>query len=86
MDERGLSRGDRTYEERVLLRVPEAARRLGISTSQAYELARRGELPGVVRLGGAVRVSVRLIEEWIDTHDSVSPPPSERVPQGGDAA
>ncbi len=41
--------------------VPEAARLLGISKDLAYDLARRGELPGAFRLGRRWRVSlVRL--------------------------
>ena len=52
----------------MLLRVPAAAQRLDISRSQAYELARRGELPGVVRLGRSMRVSVRALEDWIEGH------------------
>lgn len=37
--------------ERLTLTVKEAAAVLGISKNLAYELARRGELPGVIRLG-----------------------------------
>ncbi len=44
-----------------VLSVPQAADRLGISKDLAYELARRGELPGAFRLGRRWRVSaVRL--------------------------
>jgi len=44
-----------------VLSVPQAAARLGISKDLAYELARRGELPGAFRLGRRWRVSaVRL--------------------------
>jgi excisionase family DNA binding protein len=44
-----------------VLSVPQAAERLGISKDLAYELARRGELPGAFRLGRRWRVSaVRL--------------------------
>lgn len=59
----------RMADERLLLKVPAAARRLDISRSYAYQLARTGELPGVVRLGSrAIRVSVRGLEEWIELH------------------
>jgi len=37
--------------ERLTLTVKEAAARLGISKNLAYELAKRGELPGVIKLG-----------------------------------
>lgn len=41
--------------------VPEAARLLGISKDLAYDLARRGKLPGAFQLGRRWRVSlVRL--------------------------
>jgi excisionase family DNA binding protein len=41
--------------------IPEAAKLLGISKDLAYDLARRGELPGALRLGRRWRVSlVRL--------------------------
>ncbi len=37
--------------ERGTETVEETARRYGIGRGMAYELARRGELPGVIRLG-----------------------------------
>jgi excisionase family DNA binding protein len=37
--------------EPATMSVDEAAARLGIGRSLAYELARTGELPGVLRLG-----------------------------------
>jgi len=55
----------RTGDDLILLRVPAAARRLDISRSHAYALARIGALPGVVRLGRSIRVSVRGIDDWI---------------------
>lgn len=55
-----------TQPERSLIRVSEAAERLSISRSRAYLMAQRGELPGQVRLGQSVRVSVKALEEWID--------------------
>ena len=47
---------DRTETEPILIRVPEAARILGISRSKAYELINDGRLP-VVRLGMSIRVN-----------------------------
>jgi excisionase family DNA binding protein len=38
-------------DERLTLTIKEAAAMLGISRNLAYELARRGELPGVIKLG-----------------------------------
>lgn len=42
--------------------VEEAARMLGIGRSLAFDLARRGELPGAIRLGGRTVVSVAELE------------------------
>lgn len=41
-----------------VMTVPEAANRLKISKDKAYDLARRGELPGAFQLGRSWRVSV----------------------------
>lgn len=49
----------------LLLRIPEVARELGIARSLAYEMARDGRLP-VVRIGKAVRVPRRRLEQWIE--------------------
>ena len=46
----------------VTLSVEEAGRWLGVGRSLAYELARRGELPGVLRLGRRLVVSRPALE------------------------
>jgi excisionase family DNA binding protein len=51
-----------TTGKALTISVEEAARRLGIGRTLAYELASRGELPGAVRLGGRIVVSERAIE------------------------
>jgi excisionase family DNA binding protein len=51
--------------DRILLRIPEAAKALGISRSKAYILVASGQLPGVVRLGSSLRVSRVALEEWV---------------------
>ena len=51
--ERFLPRGDPH-----VISVPESARLLGISKDLAYDLARRGELPGAFQLGRRWRVSL----------------------------
>lgn len=48
-----------------LLTVPEAAKRLGISQATAYRLARKGTLPGLVRIGHQLRVSVPRLERHL---------------------
>jgi len=43
--------------------VEEAARRLGIGRTLAYELAQRGELPGAIRLGRRFVVAIPKFNE-----------------------
>ncbi len=50
--------------ERLLLTVEEAAQRLGIGRTLAWQLVRDGQLPSV-RLGRLVRVPVRGLEDWL---------------------
>jgi len=49
--------------EKLTLSIPEAAKTLGISRNLAYELAARGELPGVIKLGQKRVVCSRLAIE-----------------------
>jgi excisionase family DNA binding protein len=49
-----------------LIRLSDAARLLNVSRSTAYALAQRGEMPGLVRIGGAPRVSLAHLQAWID--------------------
>lgn len=44
--------------------VPEAARRLGVSTRHAYRLVATGELPSL-RLAGVVRIPIAAVEAMI---------------------
>ncbi|MBA3779737.1 MAG: helix-turn-helix domain-containing protein [Chloroflexi bacterium] len=53
-------------EQGQLLKIPEAAARLRISRSRAYEMAQAGELPGLMRVGKLLRVSARRLDEWVD--------------------
>lgn len=52
--------------EPQLLKVDEAASLLNIGRTKAYELAQRGELPGVMRVGHSFRISRRRLEAWIE--------------------
>lgn len=45
---------------RLTLTIREAATKLGISKNLAYDLARRGQLPGVIRLGNKRLVVSRV--------------------------
>lgn len=53
--------------EQVLLRAADVARRLNLSTSQAYRLLRSGRIE-TVRIGSVVRVTPRAVEEFIAAH------------------
>lgn len=53
--------------EKALLTVAEAARRLSLGRATAYQMVQRGELP-VVRIGRAVRIPARALEEWVAAH------------------
>jgi excisionase family DNA binding protein len=48
----------------LLLRVDEAAARLGLARSTVYQLLADGTLP-VVRIGRAVRVPVAALDAWV---------------------
>ena len=53
-------------DQRLLLRIPEAAEVLGIGRSTLYELMATGEIP-VVRIGRAVRIPRIAIADWVDS-------------------
>jgi len=57
--------------QRLLLRVPEVAKALGLGRTKVYELIAAGELP-VIRLGRAVRVSVTALQKWVEERDKQS--------------
>lgn len=58
--------------ERLTVDVPTAARMLGISRTLAFELARKGQLPGAIKLGGRTVVSVREIERALGGRDEAA--------------
>lgn len=49
--------------QKMTLSIPEVAEMLGISRNLAYELAARGELPGLIHLGQKRVVCSRLAIE-----------------------
>ena len=51
-----------TDYKRLTVKIEDAAKILGISRALAYELANRGELPGVLRLGHRFVVSLSALE------------------------
>ena len=55
--------------DRRLIRVEEAAQALSLGRSKTWELISSGELP-TVRIGRAVRVPVRALDEWLQDQDN----------------
>lgn len=47
------------------VRVEQAARILGIGRSSAWAAVRRGDMPGVIRIGGSVRISKPALEAML---------------------
>ena len=69
-------------ERSETMTVEAAAARYGIGRSLAYELARRGELPGVIKLGSRYVVSRRTLERTINGNTSdAEPTPFELTPR-----
>ena len=58
-------------EEKLTYSIPETAKILGISRNLGYELARRGELPGVIHLGEKrMVVSKAAIQKLIEADNT----------------
>jgi len=69
--------------ERTLLTVPEACEYLGIRPTKGYEMAARGDLPGVVRIGRLVKIHKPTLDRWLEATaagrpDRVYPPTGPR--------
>lgn len=56
-----------------LLTIRKVAEELGVSTGRAYEIVRRGMLPGV-RIGRQVKVSSAALERFIESGGQPLPP------------
>ena len=52
--------------EPATIKIEESAGVLGIGRQTAYDLAARGELPGVLRLGRRWVVSRKALEAWLE--------------------
>lgn len=50
---------------RATLTVADAAKLLGIGRQTAYDLAAKGKLPGVLRLGRRIVVSKKALERFL---------------------
>jgi excisionase family DNA binding protein len=60
-DDRAWSVKADTPDERLTLTIAETAKRLGIGKNQAYEAAKRGEIP-TVKIGKRILVPVAALE------------------------
>ena len=61
-----MSIPDDQRTEPATMSVRSAAKMLGIGKGLAYDLARRGELPGALRLGGRIIVSRRILVAYLE--------------------
>ena len=60
--------------QKMTLSIPEVAETLGISRNLAYELAAKGELPGLIRLGQKRVVCSRMaIERLLQGESNLNP-------------
>jgi excisionase family DNA binding protein len=55
-----------TRVETATISVSHAAKLLGIGRNLAYELARRGEFPGALRLGRRIVVSRKALDAFLE--------------------
>jgi excisionase family DNA binding protein len=62
-----VTRSPTADPELATLTIPECARQLQVSSSLLYRLAKRGELPGAIFLGSAVRVHRTSFLRWLET-------------------
>lgn len=53
-------------ETRKTYSIPQASVLLGIGKAKAYELARSGELPGCLQIGGRFLVSKKKFDAYLD--------------------
>ena len=54
-----------------LLRIPEVAKRLGLSNNKTYSMAAEGEIPAF-KVGGGWRVREEALEAWILAQSSAA--------------
>lgn len=63
-----------------LLSIPDAARAIDSSEPTVRRLIRNGVFPGVVRVGGAVKIDARKLAQWIDAGGATYVPYRRREP------
>ncbi|GAB3621789.1 hypothetical protein GCM10027417_30510 [Glutamicibacter endophyticus] len=60
---------DKSVEPRLEKRtysIPAVAQILGIGKARAYEMARSGELPGLLKVGNRYLVSRKVLDAFVD--------------------
>ena len=57
--------------DEATIKVPVVASLLNVGINQAYAAIDRGEIPGVLRLGRSIRVSVPALRNWLDPSSSL---------------
>ena len=55
-----------TQDECWTLTVPVAGKRLGLSRGASYDAAKRGDLPGLIRIGRRLMVSKVALEKALE--------------------
>jgi excisionase family DNA binding protein len=70
----------RAMADPYVVSVPEAAALLGISKDLAYDLARRGELPGAFQLGRRWRVSLIKLRSAVHGAEDGAAQPVGQLP------
>ena len=61
----------------LMIRVEEAAELCGLGRSKFLQLLYRGDVPGVVRFGRAVRINRPMLETWLNEQCVVATQPGE---------
>ena len=56
-------------DDTLVLSIPQTARLLGISSWQAYRLAKAGEIP-TIKLGGCIKVSKVMLQRMLEAADA----------------
>jgi len=58
---------DQLVDLRRLVTVAEAADYLACSQSHVYDLVAEGKMPGVIRLGNAIRIDLRVFAQAVES-------------------
>ena len=67
----------------TFLTIPEAARLLRVAERTVYTLARRGELPGAVKVGNQWRIDRQTLMDWVRRQGQMSGGKTDRSDGNG---